>query len=34
MVVLLITGAFGIGVLVGWDSGVRDAQNLITSQTP
>lgn len=27
-VLLLIVLAFGVGVVMGWDSGVRDAQHL------
>lgn len=33
-VLLLIVMAFGVGVVMGWDSGVRDARNLVTVQTP
>ena len=33
-VLLLIVTAFGVGVFMGWDTGVRDARNLDTVQTP
>lgn len=29
--VLLIISAYGAGVVMGWDSGVRDAQNLMVT---
>jgi hypothetical protein len=34
IILLMITSAYGAGVLMGWDAGVRDERNLETVQTP
>jgi len=33
-VALLVVIAYSAGVIMGWDAGVRDGQNLVTVQTP
>ena len=34
LVLTMIVVSFSAGVFMGWDSGVRDAKNLETVQTP
>ena len=34
LVVVLVVFAYSLGVINGWDAGVRDGQNLETVQTP
>lgn len=34
LVLTMIVVSFSAGVIMGWDSGVRDARNLDTVQTP
>lgn len=34
IILLMIVSAYGVGVFMGWDAGVRDARNLETVQTP